>query len=383
MRIGLFYDNSNICYGTLNYFMSKIEETLLKYGVDTEKIVILDEEMMTRRFDAFIGFNMILSSIQMPDGSYVMDSYGCPFFNIIVDPPYYHNSALNPHMNNLYCIFLDKGHVDYCNQHYLPCKNVEMGYLLGPIGKEVPYQERKIDVLFTGGLYDFENIKDKFLEELASIELRKLLLYLIECGKRYPEKTMVECVRMWIKHYDYKISNNDFNLLMGTIGLKAEYYLRGYYREQIVKTLIREGVKVHIAGEGWEKLAVEEKYKDNLVLMGSLDMQQTGDITSNSKILINVMPWFKDGIHDRVLTAMHNGTVCVSDSSSYIDSKFENMENIVLYNLKQIDEIPNKVKWLLNNLDRAEKIAESGKKKVLLEYTWDKLVLDYIIKWLW
>ena len=95
------------------------------------------------------------------------------------------------------------------------------------------------------------------------------------------------------------------------------------------------------------------------------------------------MPWFKDGIHDRVLTAMHNGTVCVSDSSSYIDSKFENMENIVLYNLKQIDEIPNKVKWLLNNLDQAEKIAEAAKKKVLLEYTWDKLVLDYIIKWLW
>lgn len=383
MRVGLFYGTDNICYGTLNFFTSKIEEALQKYGVDTEKIFKLDETILTRHYDAFIGFNTTLPSIQMPDGSYVMDFYECPFFNIIVDPPYYHNNALNSHMNNLHCIFLDKGHVDYCNQYYSPCKSVEMGYLLGPIGNEVPYRERKIDVLFTGGLYDFENIKDQYLDELTSVELRKLFLYLIECGKRYPEKTTVESVRTWIDHYNYEISSGDFNLIMGTIGLKAEYYLRGYYREQIVRTLLREGVKIHIAGSGWEKLAVEEMYKDNLVLMGSLDMQQTGDITSDSKILINVMPWFKDGIHDRILTAMHNGTVCVSDSSSYIDSRFENMENIVLYDLKQIDEVPNKVKWLLNNIDQAEKIAQAGKRKVSLEYTWDRLVLDDIIKWLW
>lgn len=385
MKIGLFYDAKNICYGTLNFFTSKIEETLAKYGIQTEiikEITGLDISV-TGHYDAFVGLNHTLPSIQMPDNSYVMDFFGCPFFNIIVDPPYYHNIALNSHMNNLYCIFLDEGHVDYCSQYYPPCKSVEMGYLLGPIGNEVPYRERKIDVLFTGGLYNFESIKDRYIEELENNELRKLFLYLIECGIRYPEKTMSECVKRWFGHYGCEINNDDFNLIMGSIGQNAEYYLRGYYREKIVKALIREGITVHVAGGGWEKFAAEEDYKDNLVLMGTLDMQQTGDITSNSKILINVMPWFKDGIHDRVLTAMHNGTVCVTDSSSYIDSHFVNMENIVLYNLKEIDRIPDKIKWLLNHPEQAEKIAKAGKNKALLEYTWDKLVLDHVLKWLW
>ena len=383
MKIGIFYDSKNICYGTLNFFASQVEETLKKYGVETEQIERMNSSIVQKHFDAFIGFNSPLTTLRMDDGTYIMDFFQCPFFNILVDPPYYHNIALNYHMKNLYCIFLDEEHVEYCKRYYSPCKSVEMGYLIGPIGNEIPYEERKIDVLFTGGLYNFEEIKEEFLSETDSKVASDLFHYLIECGMNYPEYSTVELVKLWLEEHNCEINAHDLNMLMELVGRKAEYYLRGYYREKVVTALLESGLKLHVAGGGWERLPVKEEYKENLIQMGSLDMQQTGDITANSKILLNVMPWFKNGIHDRIPTAMHNGAVCVTDSSTYIDSKFQDMENIVLYNLKEIDELPSKVKWLLDNSIEAKKIAEAGQQKAAFEYTWDRFVMDRILKWLW
>ena len=39
----------------------------------------------------------------------------------------------------------------------------------------------------------------------------------------------------------------------------------------------------------------------------------------NSKISLNVMPWFKDGFHDRISSIMLAGAACLSDSSGYLD----------------------------------------------------------------
>lgn len=381
MKIGLFYNASNMCYGTLNFFALQVEDTLKRHGIQVEKIIKLDSGMVSKKFDAFIGFNSTLTSIKMNNGTYVMDFFQCPFFNIIVDPPYYHNAILDSHMDNLYCIFLDEEHVEYCKQYYLPCKSVEMGYLIGPIGNEIPYEKKEIDVLFTGGLYSFEEIKENYLEELPGELAQELFSYLIECGINFPEYSTVEAMEIWLEDHKCEISPNDFNMLMGSVGCKAEYYLRGYYRQKVILALLESGITVHVAGGGWERLLVKAEYKENLIHMGSMDMQQTGDITANSKILLNVMPWFKNGIHDRIPTAMYNGAVCVTDSSTYIDSNFQDMENIVLYNLKEIDKLPAKVKWLLDNQTEAKRIAESGRRKASFEYTWDKFVMEQILKW--
>lgn len=383
MKIGVFYDAKNMCYGTLNFFASQVEAVLKRYGVETEQIERMNSSIVPKHFDAFIGFNSPLTALQMDDGTYIMDFFQCPFFNILVDPPYYHNTALSPHMENLYCIFLDEEHVEYCKQNYLPCKSVEMGYLIGPIGDVIPYEERKIDVLFTGGLYNSEEIKGAFYKESGNKAAIELFQYLIECGLEYPEYSTVELMKHWLKERSCEVDAETLNMLLGMVGVKAEYYLRGYYREKVVTALVEAGVKVHVAGGGWERLSVKEEYRDNLVHMGSLDMKQTGEVTANSKILLNVMPWFKNGLHDRIPTAMHNGVVCVTDSSTYIDANFQDMENIVLYNLKEIEKLPDKVKWLLNNPDEAKKIADAGQQKAAAEYTWDKFVLDHILKWLW
>lgn len=72
---------------------------------------------------------------------------------------------------------------------------------------------------------------------------------------------------------------------------------------------------------------------------------------SRSKISVNVMPWFKQGAHDRVFNSMLNGAVCVTDTSGYLKDNFIDGENIIFYNLENIDAAADKIKRLLTNHD--------------------------------
>ena len=48
------------------------------------------------------------------------------------------------------------------------------------------------------------------------------------------------------------------------------------------------------------------------------------------------MPWFKNGIHDRIFNSCLNGAVSLSDSSIYIDELFTDRQNIILYDLNML-----------------------------------------------
>ena len=53
------------------------------------------------------------------------------------------------------------------------------------------------------------------------------------------------------------------------------------------------------------------------------------------------MPWFKSGIHDRVLNAMYNGAVSITDSSSMMDTCFTPQQDYIAYSLDRIEALPD------------------------------------------
>ena len=85
---------------------------------------------------------------------------------------------------------------------------------------------------------------------------------------------------------------------------------------------------------------------------------------------MNVMPWFKDGAHDRVFNSMLNGAVCVSDGSRYMDEILEDGKDYIKYDLAALTELPGKIEELLVNRDQWERIVASGYKKAADGHTW-------------
>lgn len=376
MNIGLLMDPHQICYNTLNYFIDCIANALNHLGIHTEKFLELDDLQGTS-WDALVTINDNFSSLKTDNGSFIADSFKCPVFLIIVDPPYYHHHLLESHMNNMHLILLDEGHVEYCRKYYPTFKSTKMSYLLGPTGKAKSYEERTIDVLFTGSLPkdDYKSIAVKACPyEWAGSLFDALVLN----GITHPEITTYQSMLTLLPQEHARFSSRDFKLLMSVFGTYSEYYLRRYFRQKLITTLVDAGIKVHVAGNGWENLYCS--CPDNLILEGSVDFLKTADLASDARISLNVMPWFKDGLHDRILTTMLNGSVCVTDPSSCIKSNFEDGRNIVLYDLLHLKELPDKITWLLENPDKAKSIALEGQHKASNKYSWNNFVLEYILE---
>ena len=81
----------------------------------------------------------------------------------------------------------------------------------------------------------------------------------------------------------------------------------------------------------------------------------------DARIALNVMPWFKDGAHDRVFTAMLQGTVALTDDSRYLREECRDGENICFYSLRALEQLPDQVVSLLEDPVRMAELAERGR----------------------
>ncbi len=345
MNIGLFMDTSQACYNTLNYFMGCIEIELNYFKIHTERIYKVDH-LLTGTWNALIMINNRLPSEQENDGTFLLDHLNCPVFLILVDPPYFHHHVLDSHMDNLHLILLDQEHVEYCKNYYPPFKSISMSYLLGPVETAKNYEERQIDILFTGTLHDGDH-KEEVIRACPYEWTGSLFDALIQNGITHPEMSTFQTLTTLFRQNNISCSDDDLKLLMNVFGIHSELYLRRYFRKKIITLLVDAGLQVHVAGGGWEDLY--PSHPDNLILEGSINFLETAALTANAKVSLNIMPWFKDGLHDRILTSMLNGSLCLTDSNPYIKSHFEDGKDIVFYDLQHLEDLPRKIEWFLQN----------------------------------
>ena len=88
------------------------------------------------------------------------------------------------------------------------------------------------------------------------------------------------------------------------------------------------------------------------------------------KIVVNIMPCFMDGSHDRVFNSLLAGAVCVTDKSKYLLEEFDDNENIVFYDINDTDKLPKIINGLLANEELMQKIADNGKQFCESKHLW-------------
>lgn len=130
-----------------------------------------------------------------------------------------------------------------------------------------------------------------------------------------------------------------------------------YYREKVIKTLVESGIKVTLYGTGWE--VCDWIDNENLDYRGRIAADDVIDVMNDSKIVLNTMTWFKDGTHDRVFNGMLAKAVAVTDSSIYMKENFSDDE-LIMFELEEINDLPARIKDLLNNDNKMQFIAEKG-----------------------
>lgn len=311
-------------------------------------------------------------------------------WHIILDHPLYHNSVLKQPLKNMRVVCLDETHAEYIRKYYSHIKEVIVMPLPADTAKSlVPYNERSRNVLFTGTYTSSEDIVALAMRSGGdSAEIKNF-----QTMHKEPAQEFINSMQIFNKMAGYLLENpcetieKAYTFALGDItdekvlretaaafadGLElnflADMFIRAVIREELLMEMLRNGIDVDIFGHGWEKFVEkcgnveksEGRFKGKINICGEVDYRQLPELYADTKIALNVLPWFKAGQHDRIALAMCNGCVCVTDESTYLEKKFVDGENIFMYSLEDMTGAAMLVRDLLTHPLEAARAAAKG-----------------------
>lgn len=310
---------------------------------------------------------------------YIWEEYQIPCYNIAVDHPYYYHNRIMDLPKQYYHISIDRKHETYFKEYYpefthlmfLPLAGSRVENGMHPsFGQDVQAEfslEKKLEVVFTGN-YTPPSFCDTYIYGKGE-DYAHFYKNIIHDLLTYPQKTVEETAILHCKKELGELSKEDLRQVLHHM-IFIDMYVRNYWRGEIIKTLADAGIVVDVFGKGWETL--DCKRKENLHIHPQITSLECLQQIAQAKISLNVMPWFKDGAHDRVFNSILNGAVCMSDRSEYMCEALADGEGVVYYELEHRDNLPKMVKELLSDGAKRQEIWEKGVDKAERYHTWEK-----------
>lgn len=374
---------------TLEFFSQRMAERFEKRGIPVwfwdMKNPLKSRKQMERFYRkgtwrageaALWTFNFIgLSGEGMfeDEGKTLWQRYGIRCFCMMVDHPLYYYDPLTNGDSDWTLICIDKDHQAFVQNyysrygaaHFLPLAGTQLTSLAQADYREIPYEERSIEVLFAGNYVQIPMLE----RELGKMEPENRAYYYdrIHSLIDHPQRSLDGEL---IGSLTFEFPEITREELLETLYhmCVVDLYVRSYFRRNIICSLAEAGIRVHVIGRDWDR--ADCKAPENLVAVGALDSLQCLEYMNRSKISVNVIPWFKKGTHDRIFNGMLQGCTVLTDSSLYLDGLMEEGREYAGFSLEDIGQIPDKVKSLLAAPAEAEAIARRGHRFAGQSHTW-------------
>lgn len=332
---------------------------------------LLQEADAERHFEfSCITFNNLGYNLELPDGGNVWERYGVPYIDILMDHPFHYWKPLDSMPSTASVLCTDRNHVKYIRRFFpgihktafLPHAGVELG------GHHKPLAERGIDVLYAGALPiytvakmipDLNSIPEVDGQDMAQEVLSELV--------HHPERTTEAVIENYLKGQCSDIS--DQRLREITVQMRfLDSYATSFFREQAVRILVENGIRVTAYGTGWDQC----DWSDNpyLTYGGKVMAPQILPLMNDAKIVLNTMTWFKSGAHDRIFNGMLAGAAVVTDDSTYLQREFTDGKELVMFSLKEMKSLPERVFDLFGHMQSAQQMADLGYQAAKENHTW-------------
>lgn len=373
---------------TLEYFSYRMGETFEKEGYAVFYYDLKKEEQSARKLKKFIrtGETALVTfnfeGLEKEPGvykeglGYIWDAYQIPCYNIAADHPYYYHERFHDLPKRYRHISIDRCQAQYFKDFYPEYEH--LGFL--PLaGTRLPEsgEERTMDVIMTGN-YTPPSFCEPYIHRINE-EYAAFYQGIIEDLIAHPYKTVEEAALVHCEREMGKVPYEELRIAFSKM-IFIDLYVRNYWRGKAVRTLADAGIRVDVFGKGWESL--ECAHPENLKRHPQTTSIACLEHLQHAKVSLNVMPWFKDGAHDRVFNSVLNGAVCVSDKSRYLCGELSDGAGVCYYNLEKIEELPFIVKELLRNEAERKEIVRRGMEKVQEKHTWEaraKQILEWLV----
>lgn len=348
-----------------DYDISRYEyEDLVRYGIDKEETWDFIFSSQGIEFNLFSGVD------------------GKKHVIWLVDHPVYHLSRFGDYADkeNLYIGCVDRTHVKYLKE----ICGIKNSFFFPHIGWEsqlqIPYEKREIELLFPASYSDEATLAAKNAEWLNGA-IKVVVERIVSNMLQWDHLTLEDGIRNTLIEMG---ESDDIALaeeLENSVGWYIDACLRCRIRENVVRGLLEHGIRLTVCGRNWNKFqkTLCSRVAENLIILSEdIPYPQIVNKMACSKIVLNIMPWFKDGSHERVAMSTMNGAVCVTDESSFINETFMAEKEIVFYDRKNIEGLCDKIKWLLGHEEAASAIAAEGRKKSKDIFTVENIARRFI-----
>lgn len=380
----LMFYGLKTCNGTLNSFALEFAQALRNKRINVQLLNIDDDnttenigKIILNDYRCVVGMQTGIYTERLENGQLLGNLFNCPKFNYVFDHPLYVSWSLMLPVNDLYVLQQDETYSEYITKYYPYVKkswHFPPAGLVGNLTKTENGKTEKIyDISFIATYNDYRERMD-VIKKLPD-GIRKISWHMVNQLKNHPNQRAEEALEAVLEKQKITLTEHEFVVTLHK-SLEAVRTVTFYIREKVIKTLIESGVKVDVFGDSWKK----SPYADNknLIIHDDIDFDKGLDIMAQSRISFNVMSWHKGGMTERIANAMLNYSVCVTDETSYINRHFVAGENIVTFNLDNIDKLPDKIRTVLQDENLQKYIEKNAYKKALSEHTWDNRA-DYFM----
>lgn len=376
---------------TQEYFSRQMAKTFKKLGYDVfffdlqdmfESFLKLtwfcgdkDNYMVTFNFNGIAGEEVFFDE----NGQSFWNKRNILCINIVVDHPfYYHDYILNV-PNRYIHISIDRNHRKYMKRFF---PDINSDIFMPLAGTKIyeeyfPIKDRSMDIVFTGNFTPTSTF-EKYINRIDE-DYTQFYYSIIDELIKYPDSVLEKVIEKHVHKDIGAVSETDLRDCMKNM-IFIDLYVRFYVRGKAVKTLAENGFKVHTCGQGWNLL--ECKNHENIIEGGGLTSFGCLQKISDSKISLNVMPWFKDGAHDRIYNSQLNGALSLSDDSIFLRETLQNDINVEFFSIKELEKLPQIAERLLSDNDLMQNIADEGYNNAKENNTWEKraMLINSIIK---
>ena len=88
--------------------------------------------------------------------------------------------------------------------------------------------------------------------------------------------------------------------------------------------------------------------------------EESRAVMCDSKLSLNIMAWHKGGFTERMANCMEQGSVLVTDETTYDDGELKRGKNVCMFHLEHLEALPDMIQELLSHEDRWNELSMAG-----------------------
>ena len=358
------------CHGVLKRFALKLADALANRGqavitsdgtysmTTSEGDNITLEKLESMNLKGVIGFQSIVLFRDY------FKRFKCPKYIFWFDNPMYFRSLFHNIDDKYYFLCQDKYYAEFIKKYYGAANSIQFP----PAGEDAGYSnndKRIYDIVFIGACNYVNDgcARDDFQKEYY------------EYMKSNPDKTFEYGLSKLLEIKNYVVDKDKFLDILESLADVCRNVVN-YYRTKVLETILEAGIKVDVYGDTWDRYCGEGK--ENLIIHDAVTVDESLKVWGQAKIGLNVMTWHKAGMTERIANICMSGAVCLTERTDYLDKEFRNYEDIVMFDLKKLDELPDIIRKLLVDGELRSRVSGNAYNKAIMNHTWDARARELI-----